>query len=202
MSVKVVYYRPVHLIKQTRFSTKNPPLELVEEEIGELLSVRRCWLYLEFHHADKSEWSMKDAERLYRIILMILETTDEWDADVFYQPFYHRHGVFTKSRKQMLEYLFSNPSFSVCCIFDPCYTDSEAPGYDIIRFMTDETLYNQFLTFWGNIPTVADYQSALRPHFPKDICNMILTKWLPAKELPCTRVYNDGTKRTTNNQYR
>ena len=77
------------------FTTKTPRVKLITEDIGDLLTPKKCWHWLELHHAkpNREEWSLTEAERCYSIMLTLLQRQFEYDEDIWYEPYFKHFGV-------------------------------------------------------------------------------------------------------------
>lgn len=170
--MKIAYLQPVGAIDGVldRFV----PVVLIEEDVSDVLTLRRCELSLELIHGFVP--TNEETQRCHRIVIDVLERFNERDEDIFFEPFYERHGTFCKkqSRKSFVKALLETRQ-SVCCFFGAGSSSVPNKTFTLGQLARDPVAYDIFKAFCSLIPTVQEYRDALKLRFPKDIADKILT---------------------------
>lgn len=120
-------------------------LKVITEELGDLLSLRRCSMYLHFMFPDE-DFSDNNIKRCFEIILIVLnkashvEQMDTNILDCCYNYWFINHGVMTDKRKDILDLIFSNKTINI-----PLYNVDEQVNNDWIQ--TTELSFEEKLSY-------------------------------------------------------
>jgi hypothetical protein len=195
----LVYLTPVD--HNNKYQRRNPHVKLVEEPIGELLTVKRCGLWLELHFG--GVWTTKEQRRLYLIFLTLLERQFERDEDIYYEPPFDQYGVFYDTRRDVITQLFSSKNITVCSYVGAGWNQEVAVAkfgpsaigepVSLLKIIRDDVEYTKFCKFWRRIPTIRQLLSVLCHIFPKDVVKIIIdVMYDPAPILPPWKIRFDA----------
>lgn len=195
----VTYLKP-KVKKYGHFSSydKKSNLELKTEKLGHLFNKRRIFWWLSCKYP-QNVFSKEDVEKCYNIFSLFLKKTNTIDGDVGYKDYYYsrwfnNYGIFTESRKEVLDNLLSQDEIRIMCFnvdeqqFNANYVDT----YNMTLEEKKNKLHKDYLTFSMNdmkddwaynfaikyLETIPDFQRTydmFHKHFklPIDIINHI-----------------------------
>jgi hypothetical protein len=160
VSIKVLSF----VVDNPKQFDRNANVTLVEEEVGDIFSLRRCRLCLELFHNEVRE---ECAQRMQEVLVILLEREHEWDQDYFWCRSHQKRSVFRESRREDAKNFFKE---RLKIAKDDC---DENP-LRIIDIVQNDRVFQEFKEHWLLIPTLRLYRDELLPFFPKDIANKIV----------------------------
>lgn len=167
--VEIVYLTPIN----SDYNGKNTSVKVIKEEIGDILSLYRCDLYLKLFHG-KYKWSIVEVSKCFNIFLTLVKRTGNWDEDLWYERFFTKHGVFVENKRKIAKKFFETSDITICCYKGAQWKSTKGEPLSLVNILRDDDAYKMFCDFWEGIPTFSQYQNVLLPYFPKDIVNKIL----------------------------
>lgn len=168
--MKVVWLK---LLDNPSYSDRDPSTILVEEEVGDIVSIRRCALYLELFH---DECRMECAIGMREVCKTLLERTVEFDEGVYwFEPYFTKPSVYLESRHKAAKEFFMNSKITICSYDKAWLKATENEPDDLIDIVRDEVTYNKFRDYWNRVPTIKEMRDMLLEFFPKDIANKIVS---------------------------
>jgi hypothetical protein len=163
-------------------TTPAPPpkverLVVVTEKLGDMLSMRRCWLHLHsvFPDLDFAEDSV--ARCLYIFRLVTKRATNFTSCGVYYEPEYEHitPGIFLVKRKEIVKALFKKELWVRC----PGPGDL---GFSLLELLQNDTAFQIFSECWNSLPDHEHCRKVLAP-LSRDVLNYIFEKFLPVEHL-------------------
>ncbi|MFS8159610.1 MAG: hypothetical protein ACMG6E_05255 [Candidatus Roizmanbacteria bacterium] len=163
---KIIYLR-------TRGYRPDAPVKVVLEELGDVLSLHRCALYLAMLYPDR-ELTIKDVERCYYIMKLVLQKANSIDVDIFYETYWQRLGTITTTKLEVLQRLFSlnHTSFSILC---GDANDIDSVQLTLLDLLDDEEDFAYFNQYWQSVANYEDVRNILLQFLAPDIVDYIGT---------------------------
>jgi|JI10StandDraft_1071094.scaffolds.fasta_scaffold07585_12 hypothetical protein len=95
-------------------ATTTPKAKLITENIKDVFTLRKCWHWLELHYGNPNgeEWSPKQVERCYTVLLTLLERQTGGDQVIYHQP--NDFGLLYGTRKNIINRMFRQSDMTVC----------------------------------------------------------------------------------------
>lgn len=182
-------------------SAQEKELQVVTEDLGHILSLRNCSLYLHMTFPNR-DFSDAEIRKCFDIFLLIAqkaggyECINDMRTDFFYDVNkYSIPGLFTIKRKTILEDLFQG-RYLIFLSYDPIKQEDkewidlndvknklehpkilEYPTFSLKELLQCEKSYKIFLDFWANLPDHEQVRDIFRAlGLPRDIINYIFKR--------------------------
>lgn len=163
-------------------TTPAPPpkverLVVVTEKLGDMLSMRRCWLHLHsvFPDLDFAEDSV--ARCLYIFRLVTKRATNFTSCGVYYEPDYEHitPGIFLVKREEIVKALFKKELWVRC-------TGPGDLGFSLLELIQNDTAFQIFSECWNLLPDHEQCRNVLAP-LSRDVLNYIFQNFMPIDHL-------------------
>lgn len=161
---------------------RNPEVKVVTENVGNLLNLKKCSLYLQLWYEDYT--SVEHVFRCYNIFKLVTQkgTSVEYmgdekeeQIDFYRESYWEKSGTFRISRKNYLKQLFSNiNSKFVCYDIDEENDRNKWRSFTLLQLLTNDEHYSYFYKYWSNLEDYETIRNILLKVIPnKDVVDKI-----------------------------
>jgi hypothetical protein len=176
--LKIVYLKTIGIHHPF---DRTPPVTAVTENVGNLLNLKRCSLYLQLWYENNT--SEKDVQRCYNIFKLVAKkgTTSEHMCDTnnnnvdFYRESYLGKAGTFGDRKDYIKQLFMNINLRFLCFdVDKEKDKNKRREFTLLKLLTDEEAYNYFYDYWSKLEDYETVRNILLKVIPnKDVVDKI-----------------------------
>lgn len=173
------------------------PLIVKRENLGDMLSLKRCAEYLHKRFPQKT-FTHTDVQRCYHIFLLSIkkethvEFMDDNRTDVCFEDYYLEPGLFSCARRDDLKYMFKAKKLIFACYnindqdnddykcsvnwdIDKKKRDTQYPSFTLKELLQHDWAYEIFCKFWENVRDHEQIRALLYP-LPKDVIDYTFGK--------------------------
>lgn len=187
--MKITYLTPIKVGNPPVRVVTNPPVRVVTEYVEDILSLKRCGLYLQLWYEDL--YSEENVKKCYNIFRLVTQKASDYHfdfdkkgdcAEFFCDNFYEKPGTSKTKRKKILLILFENSRLKFLC-FEPDDShglteySSDVPIFELKDLLTDDNKYKTFLDYWENLENYETKRNILSQVLCKDVVDKILTMY-------------------------
>ena len=183
----------------------NNHVSVVKEEIGDILCLRNCCLYLHITFSDR-DFTRAEVERCFSIFVLLTQKAthtecmdDKGRCDVCFEDYYVEAGFFTDKRRNVVKFMLQAETLMIACYnineqghddwkcsskwsIERKKTDPVAikyPTFTLMELLENDWAYDVFVRFWTSVRDHESCRRAFPPYIPKDIVNYIYEKLTP-----------------------